>query len=218
MITRMDEQIGALLLKLKELKLDEKTIVMFSSDNGPHKEGGNDPEFFDANGPLSGYKRSLTDGGIRVPYIVRAPGRVAAGVTSKHVGYFGDIFATLGEFAGVQPISGLDSISLLPVLSGRESQQKQHDYFYWEFYEGGTSQAVLLDGRWKGIRLKSSSAPIQLYDLTSDVAEQHDVAAMQPKLVARIAELMTTARRDNEHWKLADAAGRAVKRKWNSAQ
>jgi arylsulfatase A-like enzyme len=213
MITRMDEQIGALMAKLKELKLDEKTVVMFSSDNGPHKEGGNDPEFFDANGPLTGYKRSLTDGGIRVPFIVRAPGRVPAGVTSKHVGYFGDIFATFAEMAGAQTPSGLDSISLVPVLSGRESQQKQHDYLYWEFYEGGVSQAVLLEGRWKGIRLKSASAPIVLYDLAGDIAEEQDVSAMYPERVARIGELMRTARHDNDHWKLVEAAQRSAGKK-----
>jgi arylsulfatase A-like enzyme len=120
----------------------------------------------------------------------------------------------LVEFSGVQPVSGLDSISLVPVLSGRDSQQKQHDYLYWEFYEGGVSQAVLLEGRWKGIRLKNSSAPMQLYDLTSDIAEQHDVSTNHPQLVSRIAELMKTARRDNEHWKLANAAaGRSGKQK-----
>jgi arylsulfatase A-like enzyme len=202
MITRMDRQIGELLDKLKELGLDEQTLVFFSSDNGPHKEGGNEIEFFDANGPFSGMKRSLTDGGIRVPFIARWPGKIKAGSESSHVGYFGDLMATLAEACGGSAPANLDSISLMPVLTGRDGQQRKHDYLYWEFYEGGVSQAVLLEGRYKGIRLKRTAAPIQLYDLTTDVAELNDLAAQQPALVERIAGIMQAAHQDNEHWKL----------------
>jgi uncharacterized sulfatase len=202
MITRMDQQIGDLFAMLEMLGLDEKTLVFFSSDNGPHQEGGNQLEFFDANGPLTGFKRSLTDGGIRVPFLARWPGKIKPGTVSPHVGYFGDIMATCAELAGVQPPKDLDSISLLPVLTGRDREQRKHEYLYWEFYEGGVSQAVLLEGRWKGIRLKRSTAPIQLYDLSIDLAEQTDLAAQHPGLVRRIAGIMTTARVDNEYWKL----------------
>jgi arylsulfatase A-like enzyme len=202
MITRMDRQIGELLAQLKQLGLDERTLVIFTSDNGPHKEGGPayDPDFFDANGPFSGIKRSLTDGGIRVPFLARWPGRIKAGVESAQVGYFGDMMATLAELAGAMPPAAVDSLSLVPTLLGRGAQAK-HDYLYWEFYEGGFSQAVLLDGRWKGIRLKSPAAPIQLYDLASDAAEATDLAAREPKLVERIAAIMRDAHVDNEHWK-----------------
>jgi arylsulfatase A-like enzyme len=203
MITRMDEQIGALLTKLKELKLDESTLVIFASDNGPHKEGGNDLEFFDANGPFSGHKRSLTDGGIRVPFIARWPGTVPAGKTSKHVGYFGDFFATVADLTGQTPPSELDSISIVPTLTGRDAEQKQHEFLYWEFYEGGVSQAVLLEGHWKGIRLKGPNAPIQLFDLASDVAEKDDIADKHPDIVKRIAAIMKSEHVDNEHWKLS---------------
>ena len=118
MITRMDRRIGDLLEQLKRLGIDERTLVIFTSDNGPHKEGGPayDPDFFDANGPFSGIKRSLTDGGIRVPFIARWPGRIPRGGTSPHVGYFGDLMATFAELAGAATPAGLDSLSLVPAL------------------------------------------------------------------------------------------------------
>jgi arylsulfatase A-like enzyme len=207
MITRMDAGIGNLLKKLQQLGLDEKTLVMFSSDNGPHKEGGPnyDPDFFDANGPLTGLKRSLTDGGIRIPFLARWPGRVKAGVVSPHVGYFGDMMTTFAELAGAKAPGKLDSLSLVPTLLGTPGQ-RSHEYLYWEFYEGGVSQAVLLEGRWKGIRLKRTDAPLQLFDLATDLAEHNDLAASHPEIVARITQILRTARVDNEHWSLATAA------------
>ncbi|HNV02035.1 MAG TPA: arylsulfatase [Vicinamibacterales bacterium] len=202
MITRMDGHIGELIAHVRRLGLDRRTLVIFTSDNGPHNEGGPayDPDFFDANGPFSGIKRSLTDGGIRVPFIARWPGRIAPGTTAAHVGYFGDMMATLAELAGARPPARIDSLSLVPTLLGR-GRQASHEYLYWEFYEGGFSQAVLLEGRWKGIRLKSPDAPIALYDLAADPAEAADLAARQPGIVGRIADLMREAHIDNDHWK-----------------
>lgn len=202
MVTRMDARIGDLMAQLKKLGLDERTVVIFTSDNGPHKEGGPnyDPDFFGARGPLTGIKRSLTEGGIRVPFIARWPGKIKAGAVSAHVGYFGDVMATLAELAGATAPQENDSISLVPEFLGRGGQ-KRHAYLYWEFYELGFSQAVLLEGRWKGIRLLKSSAPIRVFDLKADIGEKTDVAAQQPEIVARIAETMRTARVDNEHWK-----------------
>lgn len=212
MITRMDRQIGELFALLKKRNLDEKTVVFFSSDNGPHKEGGNDPDFFDANGPFSGLKRSLTDGGIRVPFIVRWPGKIKAGSVSNHVGYFGDLLTTFAELteevAGRPAPSALpakqDGHSLLPTLLGRDSEQQRHEFLYWEFYEGGVSQAVLIDGRWKAIRHKKPSNPIELFDQHNDIAESKNIAALHSDIVARAVELMQTAHVDNEHWKLPD--------------
>jgi arylsulfatase A-like enzyme len=205
MITRMDRSIGGLMAQLRQLNLDDRTLVIFTSDNGPHNEGGPkyDPEFFAPSGPLRGLKRDLTEGGIREPFIARWPGRIKAGAVSGHVGYFGDMMATLAEFAGAKPPEHLDSISLVPTLLG-QGEQAKHDYLYWEFYEGGVSQAVLLDGRWKGIRMKNVSAPIQLYDLAGDIAEKTDVAARHSDLVARVAGLMRTAHVDNEYWKIPE--------------
>ncbi len=208
MITRMDRRIGGLLEQLTRLGIAERTLVIFTSDNGPHNEGGPaySPDFFDANGPFSGIKRSLTDGGIRVPFIARWPGRVRAGSTPAHIGYFGDMMATFAELAGARPPAGLDSLSLVPTLLGR-GPQAAHDYLYWEFYEGGFTQAVLLQGRWKGIRLKSPSAPIQLYDLATDPAESIDLAAREPKRADRIAGIMREAHRDNDYWKWPTGPG-----------
>lgn len=204
MVSRLDRDVGRLMAQLKELNLDERTAVFFSSDNGPHREGGPDyePNFFEASGPLRGIKRSLTDGGIRVPFLARWPGQIKPGTVSNHVGYFGDLMATWAELGGTQPPAKTDGISLVPTLLGRGTQAK-HEYLYWEFYEQGVSQAVLLDGHWKAIRLKTLNAPIELYDLGSNLAEKPDVAAQHPDLVARAAALFKSARFDNEHWKLA---------------
>lgn len=203
MITRLDAQIGELLADLKRRGLDENTLVLFASDNGPHEEAGPgyDPKFFDVCGPLTGMKRALTEGGIRIPFIARWPGQIKPGTVSNHVGYFGDMMATLAEIGGGKVPASLDSISLAPTLLDRGPQPK-HDFLYWEFYEEGVSQAVLLEGHWKGLRLKTASAPLQLFDLDHDLAEQHDIAAKHPEVVARIADLMRTAHIDNAYWKI----------------
>ncbi|MEX2044543.1 MAG: arylsulfatase [Opitutus sp.] len=203
MITRFDRDIGELFTHLKRLDVDERTLVIFTSDNGAHREGGPDydPEFFNASGPLRGIKRDLTEGGIRVPFIARWPGRIKAGTVSSHPSYFGDIMATYAELAGAKLPPNLDSISLVPTLLGG-GNQRQHPYLYWEFYENGVSQAVLLEGHWKGIRPKSATAPIELYELGKDIGETTDVAAANPAVVARIAEIMQTAHVPNEHWKI----------------
>jgi len=203
MITRMDRAVGELMAQLQHLGLDDRTLVFFTGDNGPHNEGGKgfDPDFFNARGGLRGLKRDLTEGGIREPFIARWPGRIQAGAVSAHVGYFGDMLATFAELAGAKTPGNLDSISFVPTLLGRGVQPK-HEYLYWEFFEGGVSQAVLLDGRWKGIRERRVSAPLQLYDLATDRAETTDLAKAQPELVARIAALMKSAHVDNEFWKI----------------
>lgn len=207
MVTRMDRDVGDLIAHLKKLGLDDKTLILFSSDNGPHREGGPnyDPAFFTPSGPFSGLKRSLTDGGIRVPFLARWPGAVKAGVVSDHVGYFGDLMATWCELGAAKAPAKLNSISIAPTLLGRGTQRR-HDFLYWEFYEQGVSQAVLLDGRWKALRLRTPQAPIQLFDLRTDPAEKTNVAAANPQLVARADRIMRTERVDNDQWKLAAAA------------
>ncbi|MBL9186631.1 MAG: arylsulfatase [Opitutaceae bacterium] len=201
MVSRMDRTVGRLLEQLQRLKLDDNTLVIFTSDNGPHKEGGADPDFFKSGGPLRGYKRDLTEGGIRVPFIARWPGRINPGTEAAQVGYFGDMMATFAELTGAPLPPTHDSISLLPTLTGR-GIQKQHEYLYWEFYENGVSQAVLLNGRWKAIRRRQVTAPIQLYDLAADLGEQTDVAKQNPRLAARCAEIMRTAHVDNDDWRI----------------
>lgn len=205
MITRMDRDIGRLLDRLKQHGLDERTLVMFSSDNGPHAEGGNDPEFNNSNGPLRGKKRDMTDGGIRVPLIARWPGHVQAGAVSDHVGYFGDLMATCAELAGAEPPSGIDSLSFAPELLG--NKQPRHDYLYWEFYEQGSAQAVR-QGRWKAIRAPMFSGPIALYNVAEDLGEEHNVAAEHPELVERMRQIMDEAHVASPDWKIRGASGK----------
>ena len=202
MITRMDADIGKLLLRLKTLGLDDKTLVLFSSDNGPHKEGGADPEFFDSNGPLRGQKRDLYEGGIRVPLIARWPGRIAAGSGTDHVCAFWDILPTCCDAAGVTPPENLDGLSILPSLLGKPEEQKKHAYLYWEFHEQGKKQAVRM-GDWKAVRLnaaKDPNGPIKLYNLKDDLGEEENVAGKHPEIVKKMTEIMASARTPSEHW------------------
>src|SRR3990172_8164665 len=198
MISRLDADVGMILDKLKGLGLDEKTVVMFSSDNGPHKEGGNDPEFFDSNGPLRGHKRDLYEGGIRVPFIVRWPGHVPAGTVSDLVGSVADFLPTAAEIAGTKSPDGLDGRSLLSAIRGEESRSP-HEYLYWEFYERGSAQAVRM-GNWKGVVQPFGSDQLELYDLSADPGEQTDVAAGHPDVVEKIRAAMQTAHTPSPHW------------------
>ena len=201
MITRMDAGIGEMFALLKEKKLDKNTIVFFTSDNGHHKEGGNNPEFFDANGPLRGMKRALYEGGIRVPTIVRWPGQIEAGSVSDHIGYFGDFFATACDLSGQKTPAGLDSVSLLPVLTGKTKQQKQSDYLYWEFYEQGSRQAIR-QGDWKAIRQPMVTGKVELYNLKDDLGEENNLAVANPKMAAKLARLMDQAHVPHPDWKI----------------
>jgi arylsulfatase A-like enzyme len=206
MITRMDADIGRLMAKLKELGLDESTVVFFSSDNGPHKEGGGDPAFFHASGPLRGYKRDLTEGGIRVPFLARWPGKIDAGRTTSQPIAFWDVLPTLTELAGTTPPSGIDGVSIVPTLLGPERAgrpQTQHEFFYWEFHERGFQQAVRM-GSWKAIR-PQWKAPLELYNLSNDVGETHNVAADHPEVIAKIETYLSTARTDSPDWPIRPA-------------
>ncbi len=206
MITRMDADVGRLLDQLKALGLDENTLVIFTSDNGPHKEGGNSVEFFDSNGPLRGVKRDLYEGGIRVPTVARWPGKIKAGSESGTALYFGDLMATAAALTGAQVPPNLDSINFLPTLLGQPDEQKKHAVLYWEFHERGFDQAVLMDDRWKGVRKQRRDAPIELYDLETDLGEKNDVAEMNPEIVARAGELLVSEHVDSEDWPIKDAA------------
>lgn len=202
-ITRTDEAIGRIVDKIDELGLGENTLVIFTSDNGPHAEGGVDPEFFDSNGPLRGYKRDLYEGGIRVPMIARWPGHIAEGSTSDHVSAFWDYLPTAAELAG-QPIpEGIDGVSFLPSLTNHRTQ-REHDFLYWEFHEASSKQAVR-KGDWKAVRVKPSAA-VELYDLSQDIGEQHNIADDHPDIVETMTELFSTARDDGETWPLTNEA------------
>lgn len=204
-ITRLDADVGRLLALLKKAGIDENTLVIFSSDNGHHKEGGNDPELFDANGPLNGQKRNLTEGGIRVPTVARWPGTTRAGKESKKAYWFADILPTFADLGGVTPPENLDGQSFDGLLRNVPHKPQSREPLYWEFHEGGFSQAVIIDDRWKAIRLKRRDAAVQIFDLIKDLGETTDLAAEKPDLVAKAKELFTTARADSPDWQIKDA-------------
>ena len=203
MITRMDKDVGRILDRLEKYGIDENTVVFFTSDNGPHAEGGHDSEFFDSNGPLRGIKRDLYEGGIRVPMIVHWPGHTPAGKTSDYVGYFGDLMATAADIANVEPPENIDSNSFLPAITGRADDQQSHDYLYWEFYEGQTAQAVR-KGKWKAVRVPMGPGDIELYNLEQDLGEERDVADAHPEIVARMKQIMTGAHEPSKHWSISE--------------
>ncbi|WP_116125752.1 arylsulfatase [Lewinella sp. IMCC34183] len=192
MVSLIDQQVGEIVDKLDDLGLTENTLVIFTSDNGPHVEGGADPDFFLSNGPFRGYKRDLYEGGIRVPMIASWPGTVPQGRTSDHISAFWDVYPTLAELTGQPVDKNLDGISFLPVLEGRPAEQRQHGHLYWEFHERGGRVAVR-EGRWKGVRygvLEDPAAALELYDLQTDPGEQHDLAGQHPAVVARLDSLI----------------------------
>ncbi len=202
MITRLDSDVGKLLDLLKQLKVDQNTIVFFSSDNGPHQEGGVDPKFFRSSGPLRGIKRDLYEGGIRVPMIVRWPGRIKAGSTSDQVWTFWDFLPTAAEIAGTKPPQGIDGVSMLPTLLGT-NQTHQHEFLYWEFHERGFQQAVRM-GDWKAVK-SAADKPLELYDLKMDLGEMTNVAAHHPEIVTRIEDYLKTARSESKDWPIKPA-------------
>jgi len=193
MITRMDKDVGRIMALLKELGLDENTLVIFSSDNGPTNAGGSESAFFQNAGPLRGLKGSVWEGGIRIPFIARWPGRIKPGSENDHITAFWDFLPTCAELLGEPAPADLDGISILPTLLGRPEQQKEHEYLYWEL---NNQQAARL-GDWKALRLKPGQK-IQLFDLKTDIGEQNDVAAEHSDIIARVEDIFANGRTDSE--------------------
>ncbi|MBE0654244.1 MAG: sulfatase-like hydrolase/transferase, partial [Bacteroidales bacterium] len=196
MITRMDREIGRIIELLKSLGLDQNTVVFFTSDNGPTYDriGGSDSEYFESNKPFSGLKGSVHEGGIRVPLVVWWPGEINPGIVSDHIAAFQDVLPTLIELSNVGPPAETDGISFLPAL--RQKEQPEHEYLYWEFPAYGGQQAVRM-GKWKAIRknLKEDPvAPIELYDLESDIAEKYNVADQHEDIILRMEAIFKYAR------------------------
>jgi len=196
MIARLDRDVGRLVELLDQRGLGRRTLVLFTSDNGPHREGGADPAFFGSSGGLRGIKRDLYEGGIRVPMIARWTNRIPAGRESDHPWAHWDLLPTLADLAGADTPAGLDGMSMREALVGRS--QATHRFFYWEFHERGFQQAVRM-GRWKAVRL-SKDAPLELYDLDEDPAETRNVAADRPAVLAEIEAYLRTARTESERW------------------
>lgn len=204
MITRLDSYVGEVLRKLKKKGLDDNTIVIFSSDNGPHEEGGADPEFFGRDGKLRGLKRQCHEGGIRIPFIVRWPGRVSAGMVNDHQLAFYDVMPTFCELMEDKAFPKkyinkkikndcFDGISFASTLLGDDGKQQKHDFLYWEFHE--TDQIGVRMGDWKLLVKKGTP---YLYDLSNDVHEDHNIAAAHPDIVKQMKEIIKREHRDSD--------------------
>ncbi|MEB2783520.1 arylsulfatase [Algoriphagus persicinus] len=193
MITKLDQQIGEIRAKLIELGLEENTLIIVTSDNGPTYTGGVDFDYFESSAPFTnGYGRTkgfLYEGGIRVPMLVSWPGKIKQS-TSDHISVFYDIFPTLAELVGMPISKELDGKSFLPELLGKG--QEKHEYLYWEFPETGGQQAVRM-GNWKAVRqniVKENNLDIELYDLSKDILEQNNIAAQHPDLIKKFEEIL----------------------------
>jgi arylsulfatase A-like enzyme len=200
MIDYLDMQVGEIVAKLKELGVYENTLIIFTSDNGPHMEGGADPDYFDSNGPLRGYKRDLYEGGIRVPMIAVWNGKIVAGSETDHISAFWDIFPTVAEISGASVPEDIDGISFLPTLLGNPENQKEHEYMYWEFHERGGRQAVR-KGNWKLVKynvLDPEKTTTELYNLETDLGEENNVAEQHPEIVEELLKIMKNARTESE--------------------
>ncbi|CDA86957.1 arylsulfatase [Bacteroides sp. CAG:754] len=205
MITRLDYYVGEVLKKLKEKGLDENTLVIFSSDNGPHEEGGADPTFFGRDGKLRGLKRQCHEGGIRIPFIARWPGHVPAGEVNDHICAFYDLMPTFCDVAGIKnyekkyrnkekEVDYFDGISFAPTLLGKK-KQKQHDFLYWEFNE--TNQIAVRMGDWKLIVKKGKPS---LYNLKTDIHEDNDIALQHPEIVEKMKAIIFEQHTPNQHF------------------
>lgn len=197
MITHLDSSVGRVMELLQELDLEERTLVLFTSDNGAtHLNPQVDVEFFKSSGLLRGLKGSVYEGGLRVPLIARWKGQVPAGVTSSHLSAFEDYMPTLAAIAGVELATGTDGVSFLPTLLGDTKSQEQHEYLFWDF-PGYGGQIAVRRGRWKAVRRglkKNANAPLELYDLENDPGESVDVAVDHPDIALEMARIMIEAR------------------------
>jgi arylsulfatase A-like enzyme len=201
MIDLLDEQVGDIMDKVEELGIAVNTIIIFTSDNGPHQEGGADPKYFNSNGDLRGFKRDLYEGGIRVPLIVNWPKKIQKGSTSSHISAFWDFIPTIGDLAGIPEYSTRynDGISMAPTLLG-EIAQIEHDYLYWEFHEKGGRQAIR-KGNWKAVRynvFENRDSTPELYDLGKDISERNNLASEFPDLAVEFAQLMKESRSESQ--------------------
>jgi uncharacterized sulfatase len=201
MVTDVDYAVQQLMATVEQCGIDQKTLILFTSDNGPHQEAGHDLSLFNSSGGLRGTKRALYEGGIRVPLLARLPGKIAPESVTSHIAYQADIFATMAQWIGEPIPDDLDGVSFLPTLVGRSEEQKPHPYLYWEFYEQGSRQAVRF-GNWKAIREPMLTGPIQLYDLSVDEAESNNLAESNPELVNQAKAKMNQAHRPDPRWSI----------------
>ena len=202
MVSRLDKYVGEIMQLLKEQQLEENTMLIFTSDNGPHREKGGDPGYFNSSGGFRGIKRDLYEGGIREPFIAYQKGITKPGTINEHPAALWDLYPTFLEMAGLKNAEEIDGISILPAISGKK--QKQHEYLYWELHEGGGRQAVRF-GKWKAVWLNVSSrtpSPVELFDLTKDPQEKINLANKYPEVVKEAEAIKKMAYVPNKDWPL----------------
>jgi arylsulfatase A-like enzyme len=205
MVARLDKYVGEIVALINKKGIAENTMIIFTSDNGPHQEKGGDPEFFSSHGIYRGIKRDLYEGGIRVPMIISWKGKIKPGTQTDHVAAMWDFFSTFQQMAHIPAAKNTDGISLLPSLLNKP--QPKHEYLYWEFHESGGRQAVRWKN-WKAIRLNVSTAnveAIELYDLTKDPSEKNNIAAQHVNIVKQMEAFMKAAHQKNNDWILFPA-------------
>ncbi len=196
MISILDQQVGEIMDKVKALGLAEHTMIIFTSDNGPHQEGGADPDFFNSNGDLRGHKRDLYEGGIRVPMVASWPSKIKPNSKTNHISAFWDVFPTFSDIVNAEIPANIDGVSFLPTLQNQSTAQKKHEYLYWEFHEKGGRQAVR-KGDWKAVKynvLEQPDAPLELYELSKDLKEANNVAHENPEVVKEMEAILKAAR------------------------
>jgi arylsulfatase A-like enzyme len=199
MVHKLDADVGTIVDLIKKLGLENDTYIFFTSDNGPHKEGGGDPVYFNSAGPFRGLKRDLYEGGIRVPLIVSATGKISSGQTDESAWAFWDVLPTIAELTGTASPKNIDGLSFSPLLNGKKPVKVQ-DYLYWQFNEAGLKEA-LTRGDWKLIRFKEkgSAEKLELYNLKNDIGEQDDISIKNPKIVKALYALMKNAKTPSEN-------------------
>jgi arylsulfatase A-like enzyme len=208
LVSRLDRDVGRVMDKLRETGLDQNTVVVFTSDNGPHQEGGHDDKFFKSSGPLRGIKRDLYEGGIRVPFIVKWPGVAKAGTVSERPIAFWDVLPTLAEIGGSTSPSAVDGLSFAPTLRGENVRTDR--VFYWEFHEGGFNRAVRF-GDWKAIQF-GADGEVELYDLSKDPGEKTNLAQSKPDVLATAKTHLTKARTDSSDFPVQAGIARSPNR------
>ena len=202
MITRMDTGVGQIMDKIKQLQLGDNTLIMFTSDHGAHGQSGT-AKFFNSCGEFRGIKRSLYEGGLRVPLIATWAGKIKPGTTSDHISAFWDILPTCADLAGAAVDFEIDGISMAPLLTGNASAQKQHEYLYWELFEGRKHNRAIRMGKWKGVIPNMyNSTQLVLYDLEKDPAESNDLASEYPDVAKDLAEKIQQSHVDSPLWNM----------------
>jgi arylsulfatase A len=195
MITLLDDYVGRIIKQLKDLGLDKNTLVIFTGDNGAAGSGGANPDFFNTSGPLRGRKGGLYEGGIREPFVAYWPGKIKPGSSSDHVAAIWDIMPTFADIAGVKKLDGIDGISFLPTLLGRDKEQKKHPFLYWEIHGSGNGMQAVRFGDWKAVKRATHSnrnLPLELFNLKDDIGEKKDLAKQHPDKIAEATKYLNT--------------------------